>query len=201
MQHAWVGPNYGAPSNSVSGLKILMVGESHYGKGAEIGTSVPEITREVVTKYQSGEWSIPLLTKVISVTTGRPASETGYRGVRDAWNDLAFYNYVPVLVAEGPRAFESRFWSLGASEFEAVLDDLQPDMIIALGYRLWDNALHRHASEVTTSTSTHSALIRWKAKTVPTLRVMHPSSPRFSGVRLHPQFLEIAASAKRLKAA
>lgn len=193
MQLPWVGPNFDSPSNFVNGLRILVVGESHYGTGAKVGTAVPDLTNEVVTKYQSGEWSIPLLTKTISVITGRPASEMGYRWVREAWNDLAFYNYIPVLVAEGPRAFESSLWSLGGAEFESVLADLKPDMIIALGYRLWDNALHRHSAKDSDASTAHSSAIKCGEREIPTLRIMHPSAPGFSGVRLHAQFLEVAS--------
>lgn len=190
MQHPWVGKEYNSPENIFRGKKILVVGESHYADVETIGLSIPGITIEVVEKYKTGEYNIPFFTRIITMMTGKSADENGWQTVRDAWDSLAFYNYVPVVAASGPREFDHSLWSRGTEEFNDVLNDLRPDLIIVTGYRLWDNAYIRHTDgsiEGGQRIDMISNTIH-EGRKIPTLVIRHPSAPGFSGLQQHNSF-------------
>lgn len=190
MQHPWVGPNYGVASNILDGKRILVVGESHYGTEVPVGTASPGITIEVVNKYQSGEWAIPFLSRIVTLISGKSAASHGWHGVRKFWDDLAFYNYVPVFAGVGPREFDWSLWALGEPEYNQVLDELKPDVIVVTGYRLWDNAYIRHTDRSVKAYDRENNVVKTLAngREIPTLKIKHPSAPGFSGLKLHPQF-------------
>lgn len=189
MQHPWIGPSYGEPQNRFCGKKILVVGESHYADPAFIGTSIPGITQEVVTKYQLGEWRIPFFTRLATLITGVSAVENGIKA-KALWDDLAFYNYVPVIAASSPREFNWEFWKLGVDEFNNVLKAILPDMIIVTGYRLWDMAYFRHTDESVVPGQRVKMVCntKWGEKLIPTLIIRHPSAPGFSGLKAHSEY-------------
>jgi len=193
MQYPWVGNKYGILDNTLSGKRILIVGESHYTDDKkDIGKSIPNITQEVVRKYQSGEYRIPFFTRISTMITGIPAWKNGEKS-KELWNELSFYNYVPVIAASGPREFEWSLWGLGENEFNTVLEDVDPDLIVVSGYRLWDNAYIRHTDGSVSGGQRVNmvTMTKNKDKLVPTLIIRHPSAPGFSGMQQHSSFKEL----------
>lgn len=186
MQFPWVGSQFKNPNNKFGGRKILIVGESHYSDNESIGQAIPDITEATIKSYIKGA-SIPFFTKIVTFLTGVPASENNWSDIRNTWEHLAFYNYIPVVAAAGPREFDRRLWALGEVEYLTVLSEVAPDLIVVLGFRLWDNAYHRHTDGNISPGDRENNVFDTVAgeKRIRTIKLVHPSSTRFSGVRLN----------------
>ena len=193
MQHPWVGKNFGTKENFFGGKRILIVGESHDGKNPDnFGTSIPALTREYVAQHLA--WApherTPLFTRLVALLTGNWGSQD--RKLADEiWHHLAFYNYVPVIAAVGPRMFDWSLWEKGEPEFNTVLEELKPDAIIVLGYRLWQNAYYRHCDGTIDRMDTEARFVKtvFQGMHIPTMKIAHPSSTKYyKPMELHPQF-------------
>ena len=55
MFRPWIGPDWGQPSNVIGGLRLMVLGESHYSSHHEPGSVAPEMTEWVVDAYFSGD--------------------------------------------------------------------------------------------------------------------------------------------------
>lgn len=55
------------------------------------------------------------------------------------WNLVAFTNYVPETVGEGPRVRPTRkMWIAAERAFPKLLERLQPQRVLVLGKGMWD---------------------------------------------------------------
>ncbi|MDE2831931.1 MAG: hypothetical protein OXN20_17600 [Gemmatimonadota bacterium] len=138
MQHVffkpWVGNNF-----SEGGLwskKVLILGESHYQWDENIPLT-EDLTIQCVQEQIAGGRTKAFWTNiVIALLNVRPSLKDKYR----CWQSVAFYNYIQCSVGFGPRVRPSpEMWEKSQEPFFEVLNDLQPDCIIVLGYQLWDN--------------------------------------------------------------
>jgi len=106
-----------------SELKLLILGESHYGKGG--AEDLSEITVAAV-----GEGKHRFFASVRRLLDGG----------EDFWEEVAFYNYVQELA--GCRARQrptDEMWACSHAAFGLVLRKLQPDRILVLGKTTWLN--------------------------------------------------------------
>lgn len=199
MQYPWVGKHYSSKGNFFDGKKILIVGESHYGENPDnFGKSLPEITREFVADHLAWETGkrIPFFTRLVALLTGTWGSQDT-KLADEIWHHLAFYNYVPVIAAVGPRMFDWSLWEKGEPEFNTVLEDLKPDAIIVLGYRLWQNAYYRHCDGTVDRMDTETKFVKtvFQEKLIPTMKIVHPSSAKYyKPMELHHRFKEMLSS-------
>ena len=130
----WVGKNCHVGFN---GLRTLVLGESHYHSlnNPEINDS-PNETIECIQEQVEGGWTKAFWTKIAIALTGRTPTTTDKE---QFWDSVAFYNYVQESAGFGPRVRPSpKSWEMSKVPFEEVLEQLKPDFIVALGYRLWD---------------------------------------------------------------
>eukprot|EP01035_Chromulina_nebulosa_P041834 gene41834-56648_t len=136
MFDPWVGDSYGQ-TKLLRGKRILVVGESHHASDHPVGEMVPQMTKAVVAKYRAtqerGAW-MRTFDNIAWALSGRSRIELArddYRGEFEVWRSIAFYNYIPVILAEGPRGKRptSELFASGREPFEKVLTELQPDVI------------------------------------------------------------------------
>lgn len=129
----WVGRNYQA---GFMGFRTMILGESHYESknNPDISKSFNE-TIESVEEQASGDWSKAFWTKTAAAMIGKKPNKDSKRGF---WDSVAFYNYVQEPAGGGPRICPAnQSWEISATPFQEVLDEIKPEFIIALGYRLW----------------------------------------------------------------
>jgi hypothetical protein len=128
----WVGENY---QNGLNGLRTLVLGESHYesSNNPDISNS-PRETILCIEEQASGDWAKAFWTKTASALIGRrPTLEDK----KLFWHSVAFYNYVQYSAGFGPRVRPPpESWEKSKLPFEEVLNELKPELIVALGYRL-----------------------------------------------------------------
>lgn len=129
----WLGQNY---SERISDKRVLILGESHY-EWSTSGDLQPDLTQICIKEQLDGSWTKAFWTNIVIAFTGNtPRLEDKKR----FWHSVAFYNYVQESVGFGPRVRPSaEMWKRSEAPFVKVLENLKPDAMIVLGYKLWDN--------------------------------------------------------------
>jgi hypothetical protein len=178
----WVGEKY--LSDGYLGKKILVLGESHYGKEDEESDST--ITRRVVEgfkAYKGGanyDNSMNSLNRFTNIFMGQPADKETALGF---WDSILFYNYIQKLM-KGPRGGTrptAEDWGNSRQAFVELLNEYKPDVIIVWGKRLWNNitAIGRPGEEFLDGKCGKIYYYQTADKEIPALRLDHPSSPAF----------------------
>jgi hypothetical protein len=128
---------------SYNGLRLLLIGESHYDDGDELTTdpvAVRRFTTDVVNYWaKNGDGGrhrfFPYIFETVSGETWSADSQEADR----FWNSVYFYNYVQSLALTGARQRPTaEMFRDSEDAFYAVLKALRPDVILVLGKALWD---------------------------------------------------------------
>lgn len=125
----WVGSKYEASDRF--GVRVLVLGESHYGKPSELCTA---FTSNVVRTWAQSRPD-PFFTKVSRVLLGleedSPLDDDVRAGV---WEHVAFYNYIQHLVGDSAaKRPTSEMWAAAAAPFLGILKELRPEAVLVLG--------------------------------------------------------------------
>jgi hypothetical protein len=126
--HPWIGNTY---DSSYFGLKLLVMGESHYEGGGGLGV-LSETTRIALRQGRDRGRFWRGLEDLIT-------NAAGYRRGR-GWDDVAFYNYVQHFVGRKPRDRPKEWmWTSEATVagFKEVLRVCVPDRILIVGKTNW----------------------------------------------------------------
>lgn len=146
MFRPYVGEDWGNPANAIGGLRLMVLGESHYSNHHEVGSVVPDMTEWIVREYLDGvaQASVKRFCTVVA-DVRRPVAKVG-AAPRDIWRSLAFYNYVPVVLADGPRKQPPtpEQWAAGRDPFFHVIRSCEVEAALVLGRRLWDSMEASH---------------------------------------------------------
>ena len=127
----FVGSKY---AGSRYGVRVLVLGESHYADEHDVGH---DYTQYVVKThaYCAGIPFFSKLTAVLRGDTSYPTDEERF----ETWQHVAFYNFVQEIVGEGSRIPPTpEAWKAAEAPFFEVVRELDPDVILVLGNRLWD---------------------------------------------------------------
>ncbi|VVO30196.1 hypothetical protein [Pseudomonas fluorescens] len=128
----WIGANY--QTNSAHNCRILILGESHYGK--------PTDARLDFTNYIVGRYAITerrrfftVVQRLVSLDTKRGSYSVASK--RAFWNSVAFCNYVQAIVGLKARNRPTpAMWDTGARVLLQVLKEAQPEVVVVLGLEL-----------------------------------------------------------------
>lgn len=137
----WRGDCYG---NGFLGKRALVLGESHYDWDKEEPIDkMPLLTQRCIQEQIDGLWSKPFWTNIAATFLGHLPELSEKKAF---WNSVAFYNYVQSSAGYGPRKRPTpQQWQDAWVPFTEVLGELKPEVVIVLGYRLWEN-LPSHGS-------------------------------------------------------
>ena len=131
----WIGSKY--KINNRFGVRVLVLGESHYGDASETRSTV---TSEVVRRLAQDERHA-FFTKISKVLLGLDKNtwlddkERGW-----VWEHIAFYNYTQEFVSTDPRVRPTeKMWINGEEPFLQVVHKLEPKLILVLGKELANN--------------------------------------------------------------
>ena len=127
----WIGERYWT---GLEGCRTLVLGEAHY-EWEKNQTLWPELTIECVREQRDGEWTKQFWTNIVVAFLGyRPSLEDK----KKFWDSMAFYNYIQESVGFGARVRPTRsMWLQAEQPFFSVLNQLQPHLLVVLGYSLW----------------------------------------------------------------
>ena len=135
--HPWIGGKYGRDSRF--GMRLLVLGESHYGEDSE--NWGVKFTQGVVRHWGQTARS-SFFTRISKVLLG--ITEWIDDDTRaDIWEHIAFYNFVQTILPTARSAPTYRQWREAELPFRSVLEILNPDAVLILGWRLSEHVLYR----------------------------------------------------------
>lgn len=130
----WIGEDYA--SGMRFGKRVMVLGEAHYQWDHEI-KPYPELTRTAILHQITGEYTFAFWTRIVSAFIGHKPS---FEEKQVFWRSVAFYNYVQESVGFGPKVAPApEMWTRSEPAVAEVLRDLAPQVLIVLGYRLWNH--------------------------------------------------------------
>ena len=152
MEHVffrpWVGEDYS--TGGIFKKKILVVGESHYCGNEECegncGFLVSsdeecyEFTNNTLKKYLSGykdTWT-PTYRKFERSLYVNEDGTTTLEDSNKIWQSIAFFNFLQVAMTKARKAGTNEDYEEGQKAFLEVIEELQPDLIIVWGVRLFE---------------------------------------------------------------
>ena len=167
--HPWVGARYGR-DNRFGGVRLLVLGESHYGSGEEDHDTTQDVVRrwgQELPEVRGNEHRhLGFFTKTSKLLRRDPEWLT--QPDREAiWDDVAFYNFVQTFV-DGPRNEPAiAQWCDGQKPLDTVLSTLKPSAVLVLGKRLAGNIVALDTDWLTITFD--------MSRTAPAAVVTHPS--------------------------
>lgn len=159
------------------GLRILLLGESHY-REVDKDYSPVGFTSGVVRRSAIDGPTERFFTTIYRAVTGGAIPSVAERST--FWESVAFYNYVQAWVGVGPRYRPtSADWGTGPAPFQSVLESLKPDCVLVLGQELWRNIPHAANETTVPLVPSGTAVIRLYqtgTRQIPAAMIHHPSS-------------------------
>ncbi|MGA3172549.1 MAG: hypothetical protein ABSE62_16225 [Chthoniobacteraceae bacterium] len=189
----WRGENYDIGR---SGKRILILGESHYNWDSNYRIEDdPEVTKRIIKEQIDETFTAKFWTNIAIMFLGKkPTPEEK----RDFWHSVAFYNYVQYSAGEKPRI------APGADKFEnsepafyEVLDTLKPQLLVVLGYRLWEHVPGtgwESGPAIESKENVGTGCYKYSEGSCFVVGVKHPSSG-FNGLKWNPVITEAIKTA------
>jgi len=130
----WKGMNY--PNGGIFGARILIVGESTYTTdGRDTSQYNVWMAQDHIDGYRDA-FRTKLLRSFIN--TNREQQHE----IQDFWNSVCYLNYINTPLS-GPRiAPAESMWAENNQPLASILTELKPNIVVALGYRMWGNWLN-----------------------------------------------------------
>ena len=186
----WIGKNY--LTHGYNGIKIFLLGESHYCGDCESchdygSEKCKKTTIKVVEdflNYKSGngvhKHYITTYTRFTDIFIGKKISNDE---LINFWNSIVFYSYVQIAMDTPRQAPSMEDFETGDEAFVEVMRELQPDIIIVWGNRLWEKmpdsfrVVNRDFLDRQGRTLYYYSC---NGKEIPAIGVYHPSSSYFT---------------------
>ena len=181
----WVGTEY--KSGGVYGKKVLVLGESHYGDSPDSTDDTIGTIKEFVYEY----WGAPYQQTFLCFERALAGRELNQEEREQLWNSIMFYNYFQKSTT-GPRTEPDMTAQKESEEaFRELLESYQPDAIIVWGQRLYNILPAWDGTESSIEVDGDSCPVWYypiKGKSIPAMRVYHPSAPAGKNWELWHQF-------------
>ncbi|PNG50319.1 MULTISPECIES: hypothetical protein [unclassified Variovorax] len=129
----WVGKRYGDESRL--GAKVLFLGQSMFSFTGE--EPIQEAVILDVERYVLGSERRAYPTKVANIVLNRNGGYLAAECLCEAWQDIAFTNYIQHYVGDDSRLpVERSLQRRSEKAFYEVVEQLRPDLMVVLGARL-----------------------------------------------------------------
>lgn len=173
----WIGTNY---KEGIKGKRILVLGESHYcaNESEAVATLTQDIIKDLFDENSVHEGYKNTYTKFAKALVGEDLQFSEREAV---WNSVAFYNYVQFPISEARKSPTAEEFLNSEAAFFNILNDLQPDYIIAWGKRLYNNLPDKGNQGVDLVVPNEEPIETWtyileNKATVQVLGITHPSA-------------------------
>jgi hypothetical protein len=194
---------WGVRSNALGGLRLMILGESHYHDQPRFtGQVVPTLTPDAVRDHGVLGYS-NFFSRLMQLVDGRRWADTTPTERQAFWDAVLFYNYVPVVVGTQSKQRPAEdMWRDGAAPFLRLLEERRPEIILVCGYDLWSHMVPgvpglQDTPWVETATPHLEKPVTTRVIAgAPTLRIAHPSSVGFSVKAWQPIVADFLAQAK-----
>lgn len=182
----WIGQFYGTNSSCFN-KKILIVGDSHYCEkncsdcgDKRYSEQCCNFTEETISDYlsqtNSDSWTKTFTKFMNSLVINKEDYDRN-----TAWNSVSFYNFLQIAAGDAPRqtAEYSYLNKKNLTAFIQVIRNLNPDVIITWGNKVWDslpNDFGYGQAVASTIFSQGHFSYPFKEKHITLIGVTHPSS-------------------------
>ncbi len=183
---AWVGTDYGAPTNVFGGLRVLVLGESIHSTEHVPGTILPDYNNQLIGEYlerapadgadQPLRWLRTFDNMAWALSGDGPdASRTSERRT---WQSVAFYNYVDSIVGDSSRKRPPRSaFRNAAGGFESALEQAKPHLVVCWGLELFGWVINNHFKEYSKPWDFQGEWIDLpRSRPIRIVRMQHPST-------------------------
>jgi hypothetical protein len=138
MIKPWIGENWGTPSNPISGVRLLVLGESAHAEEYEIGTQPENLLIETVLQFLERGEKWRFYRNLTALLADKDAAELTSVETRCVWDAIAFFNYVPVIAANWPRQRPAKeMFEAGRAPLLDFVQKESPDAILVCGMETW----------------------------------------------------------------
>jgi hypothetical protein len=179
----WIGDHY---QQAPLGKRILILGESHYDWDSDNPINdKPDTTSIVIQKQLDGDYTKAFWTHIAKAFLNHnPTLDEK----REFWHSVAFYNYVQSSAGFGARVTPSSDqWTSSEPAFFEILEALQPQLMVVLGYRLWErlpNANCEAGQKIPGAEHVNTCRYVYQTGNCLAISLKHPSSG-FNGMTWH----------------
>ena len=131
----WKGMDY--QHGGIFGTRVLIVGESTYTTdGRDTSQYNVWMAEDHIDGYRDA-FRTKLVRSFLNTDTEQQHEIKGF------WNSVCYLNYINTPLS-GPRiAPEESMWAGNKQPLSNILAELKPNLVVALGYRMWSNWLNR----------------------------------------------------------
>lgn len=137
MFQPWRGKQWGQEDNFLGGLRILVLGESHYDKEKR---DLPDATEWIVGTHIEDKMRFRFFTQLSQLLSGRHHTELTRDDRAAIWHSVVFYNYVPFMDCAFARQSPSvEAFRAGAQPFVDLVRKVEAEAVLVCGARLWRN--------------------------------------------------------------
>lgn len=126
---AWEGQSY--PTGGIFGTRVLIVGESTY---AADGKDTSQYNILMATDHIGGLRDA-FRTKLIRSFLN--TNNEGQHEIAAFWNSVCYLNYIKRPLHGPRRAPTESMWVEFKQPLDKILTELRPNLLVALGYRMW----------------------------------------------------------------
>lgn len=173
----WVGNNY-----EKTNPKLLILGESLYNDSKD-----RKLVNQYIQDLIDDKWNYSFFTKLQNIFSNpehwEEVSKTIYQlDVEKFWNDVCFHEFIQYPMEQSKQKVPKHYWEEAHDPFMEVLQQLQPDIVIALGFETYNN-LPQEGEEGKTIKCKNNSMETWKYnigdKKITVCKIQHPSSVGF----------------------
>lgn len=193
----WQGSSY-LTGTTPLGARLLILGESHYSDVYQAGDALPLDFTQGVIQELGIEGSFTYFTKLRRLISD--AALQPELGAEEFWQAVAFSNYIQDIVGEGARiAPAGAMWQRAADTLNLIVQETNPDAMLVVGARLWDN-IPNDLAGLAFLRENSSAGEKWQlsiadtGRKIPVAYVAHPASRGWSYDTWTPVVAELLAA-------
>lgn len=174
-----------APDPRIQGVRLLIVGESHYDEDQTYSEAeVRWFTNDVVHAWgaESDGGYQKFFAAVFEVVSGGCWSDdlSAYRAF---WRQVYFYNYVQSLVHGGPGDRPTpQEWITSGPAFIQTLEEIRPEAALIVGIEVWNRMTTERAQRLGDEVFGVSSLWTYTlsdGSRIPIIHIPHPASRGF----------------------
>jgi hypothetical protein len=125
----WHGENF--KTGGIFQKRVVIVGESTHAKP---GVDTSQYNVLMATDHMNG-YRDRFRTKLVRAFRG--SDDESDHEIWEFWQSVAYFNYITVPLAGPRRSPTTAMWAGAHANLSAHLNDLCPDILVTLGYRMW----------------------------------------------------------------
>lgn len=186
----WVGESYEKGMqipHREHGVKVLIIGESHYNDGTHDDNGKRTFTQDVVSNYLD-RGGLGWRPSKFWTVLGRTIAGRANYDRHTFWNSVAYYVFVQDFAGDRPRQRPTDcMWRDSYKAFREVLEKLAPEKVIVLGNKVWS-----HVRQV--EPTAENGVVMLNSVTCGVMNLIHPSSFGYRSDDHYPKvstFLEV----------